>query len=212
MIRSILVVVDDSGSSLAGARCAFDLARRCGAYVEIRRSKFVPIGGLTSKTMLDLGLLERADKRISAVLKSFREDAGGHATASFEAHEIDGDPLAQTGLEAVAHDVIILGNQILFCVDRELGMLPSCGNRIGGYAPPAVILLCEPTVAPILVDFDEARRFPNTTHAGAAPIDGAAPDTRAHRQSHKVEELVRQGHNVRQDAVRRPTDTATASS
>ena len=77
MIRSILVVVDDSGSSLAGARCAFDLARRCGAYVEIRRSKFVPIGGLTSKTMLDLGLLERADKRISAVLKSFREDAGG---------------------------------------------------------------------------------------------------------------------------------------
>ena len=159
MIRSILVVVDDSGSSLAGARCAFDLARRCGAYVEIRRSKFVPIGGLTSKTMLDLGLLERADKRISAVLKSFREDAGGHATASFEAHEIDGDPLAQTGLEAVAHDVIILGNQILFCVDRQLGMLPSCGNRIGGYAPPAVILLCEPTVAPILVDFDEARRF-----------------------------------------------------
>ena len=173
MIRSILVVVDGSGSSLAGARLAFDLARLCGAYVEIRRPKTAPIGGLTSKTVPDLGLVEHADRPVREVLCSFRDDAG-RAKVSFEAHKIDGDLLAQTGLEDVTSDVVVLGDQFLFGVDGELVAVRTCGDRITGCASPPVILVSDSAVAPVLVTFDEVRRFGNTAHAGAAPTGAAA--------------------------------------
>lgn len=159
MIRSILVALDGSASSVAGAQLALELARHLGAYVEIRRPRCPPISLLTSETVLDLEPLERADNRVTEVLDSFRDDAGG-AKMSFEAHMIDGDPVAQIGLEAVSHDVVVLGNQILFSADRELGTLPSCRNSIGGCASYLAILLGQSTIAP-----DETRPLANASHA-----------------------------------------------
>jgi hypothetical protein len=113
----------------------------------MRRPKTVPIGGLTSKTVPDLGLVvEPADKPVREVLCSLRDDAV-RAKGSFEAHKIDGDLPAQIGLEDVTSDVVVFGHQFLFGVDRELGAVRTCGDRITGCASPPVILVSESAVA-----------------------------------------------------------------
>jgi nucleotide-binding universal stress UspA family protein len=171
MLRSILVALDGSASSVEAGLMAIALAKRHGSHVEglgivnsgwIQRPEPVPIGGSAYKKALDLKKLESATARVAAVLKAFREDAQGAHLESVEAKEVDGDPFQQIENEATAHDVVLIGSHSLFDVDGELYGMPSCVDRIVRGEPRPVILVPQTLNgnldgdldAPVLVAFD----------------------------------------------------------
>jgi nucleotide-binding universal stress UspA family protein len=171
MLKSILVALDGSASSVEAGLMAIALAKRHGCHVEglgivnsawIQRPEPVPIGGSAYKKALDLKKLETATARVAAVLTSFRSDAQQAHLTAFDAREVDGDPFEQIGREATAHDVIVVGSHSLFDVEGELYGMPACIDRIIRGEPRPVILVPQALNgnldgdldAPVLVAFD----------------------------------------------------------
>ncbi|SCY97333.1 universal stress protein [Microvirga guangxiensis] len=78
MLRSILIALDGSPSSLQAAGLGLELARHHKAHVDglgivnsawIQRPEAVPVGGMAYKTALDLKELQSAAERVDAVLR-----------------------------------------------------------------------------------------------------------------------------------------------
>ena len=143
MLRSILIALDGSPSSLQAAGLGLELARRHKAHVDglgivnsawIQRPEAVPVGGMAYKTALDMKVLQNATERVNAVLQDFRGRAERAGILSLEVREVDGDPLQVVGIEATSHDLIVLGRNSMFDVGGEICELPLC---VGHAAPNA---------------------------------------------------------------------------
>jgi nucleotide-binding universal stress UspA family protein len=171
MLRSILVALDGSASSIEAGQLALALAQRTNAQIEglgivnsarIQRPEPVPIGGTAHKKALDLRMLQSATERVAAVLQSFREDAQQAKIDAVETREVDGDPLVQIELEATAHDLVVVGSKSLFDIDGELYEVPLCVDRIIRGEPRPVLLVPQTLNgnlggtldAPVLIAFD----------------------------------------------------------
>lgn len=180
MLRSILVALDGSSSSVAGAAVALSLASRFQARVEglgvvnsdwIQRPQAVPIGGLAYKKSLDAKLMKSAGARVDAVLRTFQSDAR-RARVTFAVKRVDGDALLGISIESFAHDLVVLGRNSLFDVDGELDRIPLCVDRIirSGLKPVVIVAEREPRnsadieTLPILVAFDGSVAANRTLH------------------------------------------------
>lgn len=180
MLKSVLVALDGSSSSIAGASFALRLASRLHANVEglglvnsdwIQRPQPVPIGGLAYKRALDLKLLNSADERIDAVLNAFGSDAR-RASITFSTKRIDADALSSIGTESIEHDLVVVGRNSLFDAEGELDRIPLCVDRIvrSGLRPVVVVPdadkggRVENDAAPLLVAFDGSAAASRTLH------------------------------------------------
>ncbi|PVE25454.1 universal stress protein UspA [Microvirga sp. KLBC 81] len=150
MLRSILIALDGSPSSLQTADRGLELARRHQAHVEglgivnsawIQRPEAVSIGGMAYKIALDLKELQSAAQRVDAVLRDFRERAEQAGIPSFQIRQSDGNPLEVLEVEAASHDLVVLGRHSMFDVDGELYELPLCVDRIIRGEPRPILLL-----------------------------------------------------------------------
>jgi len=181
MLRSILIALDGSPSSLEAAGLGLELARRRQSHVEglgivnsawIRRPEAVPMGGMAYKTALDLKELDSATERVGAVLRDFRSRAEKAGIPSFEVREIDGSPLQVIEIEAASHDLIVLGRHSMFDVDGEIYELPLYVDRIIRGEPRPVLLVPDPgsepgrdaAQAPVLVAFDGSPASSRAVH------------------------------------------------
>ncbi|AZN96621.1 hypothetical protein EJ066_04575 [Mesorhizobium sp. M9A.F.Ca.ET.002.03.1.2] len=176
MLKSILVALDGSSSSIAGASFALRLAGRLCANVEglgfvnsdwIQRPQPVPVGGLAYKREFDLKLLKSADERIDAVLHAFSSDAR-RASITFSTKRIDADALSSIGIESIEHDLVVVGRNSLFDIEGELDRIPLCLDRIvrSGLRPVVVVPDAdegggaESDTAPCWLPSTEAPRLP----------------------------------------------------
>ncbi|TIP09233.1 universal stress protein [Mesorhizobium sp.] len=179
MLRSILVALDGSASSVEAGQLALELGKRHRAHVEglgivnsawIQRPEPVPIGGMAYKKALDLTLLKTASDRVNAVLRTFGERAKDADFAAFETKRVDGDPRIQIEFEATAHDLVVLGRNSLFDVDGELYEMPLCIDRVIRREPRPVLLVPpggkpdEDLAAPVLIAFDGSPAASRTLH------------------------------------------------
>ncbi len=181
MLRSILIALDGSPSSLQAASLGVELARRHKAHVDglgivnsawIQRPEAVPIGGMAYKTALDLKELQNATERVDAVLQDFRGRAERAGIPSLEVREVDGNPLQVVGIEATSHDLIVLGRNSMFDVGGEICELPLCVDRIVRIEPRPVLLVPddgpgsgqEVLQAPVLVAFDGSPASSRAVH------------------------------------------------
>ena len=194
MLRSILVALDGSSSSLTAARLALALARRHNAHVEglgivnsawIQRPEPMPIGGTAIKKALDLRHLASARERVNVVLQDFRNEAGNFGLVSLETREVEGNPVVVIERDATAHDLVVLGRNSMFDVEGELCKLPLCVERIVR-AEPRPILLVPPTshrkgddvMNPVLLAYDGGPAASRTLHMFA--LLGLAEDRTVH--------------------------------
>ena len=93
MLRSILVALDGSGSSVRASQVALQIASRQGAHIEglgiidsegIQRPAPVPIGGIAIKAALDLSRLDTARERVDRVVQDFKAQAANAGVPSYE--------------------------------------------------------------------------------------------------------------------------------
>lgn len=195
MLRSILIALDGSPSSLDAAGLGLELAHRHRAHVEglgivnsawIQRPEAVPMGAMAYKTALELKELEGATERVGAVLQDFRGRAERADIPSFEIREVDGDPLHVIGTEAVSHDLIVLGRHSMFDLDGEIYELPLYVERIIRGEPRPILLVPDDvpgsrqdaSQAPVLVAFDGSPASSRAVHMFA--LLGLAAGRAAH--------------------------------
>ncbi len=181
MLRSILIALDGSPSSLQAASVGLELACRHKAHVDglgivnsgwIQRPEAVPVGGMAYKTALDLKELQSATERVGAVLQDFRERAERAGTLSFDLREVDGSPLQVVEIEAISHDLIVLGRNSMFDVGGEICELPLCVDRIIRGEPRPVLLVPDQAPGsgevnsqpPILLAFDGSPASSRAVH------------------------------------------------
>lgn len=212
MLRSILIALDGSPSSLEAAGLGLELARLHQAHVEglgivnsawIQRPEAVPLGGMAYKTALDLKEFEGATERVGAVLDDFRGRAEKADVPSFETREVDGSPLQVIEIEAASHDLIVLGRHSMFDVGGEVYELPLYVDCIIRGEPRPVVLVPDPvpdsgqdaSQAPVLVAFDGSPASSRAVHMFA--LLGLA----AGRVTHVV--------TLDQSSSRRAEETAT---
>jgi nucleotide-binding universal stress UspA family protein len=150
MLRSMLVALDGSDSSVVAARHAFGLARRLDAHVEglgivnstwILRPEPVPLGAMATKVEIDAQQLTRAEDRMEVVLQHFRNEARDAGMTSVAADWAEGNPVDLIEQEATAHDLVLLGRDSMFDVEGELHELPSCVERIIRREPRPILLV-----------------------------------------------------------------------
>src|SRR5215207_9601361 len=181
MLRSILVALDGSSSSLTAARLALALACRHNAHVEglgivnsawIQRPEPVPIGGTAIKTALDLRHLASARERVNVVLQDFRDEADTFGLVSLEAREVEGNPVAVIERDATAHDLVVVGRNSMFEVQGELCKLPLCVERIVRAEPRPILLVPstsrgredDDVINPVLLAYDRSPAASRTLH------------------------------------------------
>ena len=181
MLRSILVALDGSPSSMNAARAALQIAHRGKTHVEglgivnsawIQRPEAVPAGAMAFKRALDLREIEDAGQRVEAVLQHFREQAQKTGLPSFDARRIDGAPFRMLEMEAVAHDLIAVGRHSMFDMDGEMCALPLCVDQIIRSQPRPVLLLPDSQTlpepanpsAPVLIAFDGSPASSRAVH------------------------------------------------
>jgi nucleotide-binding universal stress UspA family protein len=181
MLRSIVVALDGSASSVEAERLALELGRLHHAHVhalgivnsaEIERPEPVPVGGAAYKTALDLQLLDRASHRVDVALNAFSDRAREAGVPTFETKKVDGAPRDAIELEATDHDLVVIGRNSLSAVDGELYEMPLCIDRVIRAEPRPVILVPESVggeragdpAAPILVAFDGSPASSRTLH------------------------------------------------
>lgn len=181
MLRSIVVALDGSDSSVEAGLLALELGKRHGARVEglgivnsawIQRPEPVPIGGMAYKRALDLQSLKNASDRVSAVLTAFSQHAKEAGFIAFEAKKVDGDPRIQIEFEATVHDLVVVGRGSLFDVDGELFEMPLCIDQVIRGEPRPVILVPasmkgrpgDDLAAPVLIAFDGSPAASRTLH------------------------------------------------
>ena len=170
MLRSILVALDGSSSSVRASQLALHLGREYSAYVEgigivnsgwIQRAEPVPIGGLAIKSALAQSRLNYAKIRIDEVVAHFRDTAVKEGVSFFLTRAVEGDPAQIIAEEATAHDLVALGRDSVFDVDGELERVPLCVDKIIREEPRTVLIIPEsdadaPVISqhPVIVAFD----------------------------------------------------------
>lgn len=181
MLRSILIALDGSPSSLQAAGLGLELARHHQAHVDglgivnsawIQRPEAVPIGGTAYKTALDLKELQSATERVDAILQDFRERAERAGIPSFEIREVDGSPRQVIEIEATSHDLIVLGRHSMFYMDGEMCELPLCVDHVIRGEPRPVLLVPDDVPGPgqdasqalVLVAFDGSPASSRAVH------------------------------------------------
>ena len=139
MLRSILVALDGSGSSVRASQVALQIASRHGAHIEglgiigsegIQRPAPVPIGGISTKAALDMSRLDTARERVDRLVQDFKAQAANEGVPSYKVRAVEGSPLQLVANEATAHDLVALGRNSLFDIEGELYDLPVCVERI----------------------------------------------------------------------------------
>jgi nucleotide-binding universal stress UspA family protein len=150
MLRSILVALDGSGSSVRASQVALQLASRHGAHIEalgivnsgwIQRPEPVPIGGFAIKAALDLSRLGTARERVDRVVQDFKVQAAKAGVRSYEVRALEGNPLQLVANEATTHDLVALGRNSIFDVNGELYDLPVCVERIVREEPRPILMV-----------------------------------------------------------------------
>lgn len=181
MLRSILIALDGSPSSLQAADRGLEFARSHHAHVAglgivdsawIQSPQAVPAGGMAYKAALDLHEIENASERVDAVLADFRRKAEAMGVASLQVRKVSGDPLELIGAEAAAHDLIAIGRHSMANVDGEICELPLCVDRVIRGEPRPVLLLPENSSGwtrkgfqgPVLVAFDGSAASSRAAH------------------------------------------------
>ena len=158
MPRSIVIALDGSPSSLQATRLGLELACRHQTHVEglgignsawIHRPEAVPADGMAyNTTVLKLEELQDTAERMGTVLRDFEEKASAAGIASFRVRQIDGDPVEAIGVEAAAHDLIIVGRGGMFSVAGEISELGWCVDRIARGEPRPVLLVPDDILGP----------------------------------------------------------------
>lgn len=170
MLRSILVALDGSSSSVRASQLALQLGREYKSHVEgigivnsgwIQRVEPVPIGGLAIKSSLDHSRMKSAKAKVDEVSTLFRSMCTKEGLVSFSARAVEGDPAKIIADEATAHDLVVLGRDSVFDVDGELEKIPLCVDKIIREEPRPVLIVPEsdadaPIVSrqPVIVAFD----------------------------------------------------------
>lgn len=179
MLRSILVALDGSVSSVSAMRVGFLLAGAHGAHIEglaivnsewIQRPEPVPLGATAFKEALDLSKLETARERSEEVVQYFTASAGESKLASFAATSAEGRPAFVIEKKAISHDLVIVGRGSMFDQDGELYDLPRALDRIVR-AHPRPVLVIPVTAAPAYGDIEEGPAL--------VAFDGSATSSRA---------------------------------
>ena len=102
MLRSIVIALDGSPSSLQAAQLGLKLAQRHQAHVEglgivnsawILCPEAVPDVGMADTTGLNLEELQSSAERMETVLRDFEEKASGAGGASFRVCLVEGNPV-----------------------------------------------------------------------------------------------------------------------
>jgi nucleotide-binding universal stress UspA family protein len=181
MLKSILVALDGSASSLRAGQLALGLAHRHKAYVKglgivnsvwIQRPEPVPIGGTAIKREHDLRALQTATERVEAVLQSFRKEARDENVATLDVDKADGNPLDVIEVAATAYDLVVIGRNSLFDVGGEVYEVALCVDRIIRREPRPILLVPPSTngnggsdiTSPVLVAFDGSPAASRTLH------------------------------------------------
>lgn len=194
MLRSVLIALDGTPSSLYAARFALGLAKEYQAHVEglgivnsawIQRPEATPIGGTAYKSALKLHEMQSATERVAAVMQDFRQAAQQSGVASFEARETDGSPADVLEVRGDAFDLIALGRESMFDVDGETSNPPLVVERIIARASRPILLLpagatetAPRTQTPVLVAFDGSQASSRALHLFA--LLGLARDRVVH--------------------------------
>jgi nucleotide-binding universal stress UspA family protein len=161
MLRSILVALDSSESSIRASEVALQLASQHGAHVEglgivnsgwIQRPEPVPVGGMAVKTELDLSRLGTARERVDRVLQDFRGQLAQAGVSSHDVRAAEGNPLQLVAREATAHDLVAVGRNSIFDVEGELYSLPVCVERIVRDEPRPILLVPAETSEGAVID------------------------------------------------------------
>ncbi len=181
MLRSMLVALDGSSSSIMASDVAFQLAGRDSAHVTglgvvnaswIQRPEPVPLGAIAMKAALDLSRLRTARERVDAVLHDFKTRASHAGVGSYDTRLAEGDPLHLVAAEATAHDLVVLGRNTVFDVEGEPRDLPVCVDRIVRDEPRPILMIppgingSGATLAegPLLVAFDGSAAASRAVH------------------------------------------------
>lgn len=156
MLRSLLVALDGSETSIDAMELAFTLALRFNATVEglgivnseyIQRPEPVPLGAVNLKFALDLSKLKTARERIAEVVRHFESRAKETGVRSCNAIAEEGRPAALVGRMALRHDLIVVGRDSMFDEDGELYDLPMALDRIVRTEPRPVMIVPKQDVA-----------------------------------------------------------------
>lgn len=154
MLRSILVTLDGSPSSMRAGHVALDLGSRHKTHVAalgiinstwIQRPQPVPIGGIALSAALELSRLNTSTERARALLRHFNDEANARKLSSFDASEIDGDPVALIEKEATSYDLVVVGRDSMFDIEGELYDIPLCIEKVIRREPRPVLMIPEAT-------------------------------------------------------------------
>jgi len=164
MLRSILLVLDDTPGAMAACDICFALARRTGAKVTAAAildrpppdaSEAVPIGAAAYAERRNAALAEKAEAEARAVLEACRRKAGD---LSFEVLRLEGAPEPALLRAGAQHDLIVLGrDSSLGQEEAEDGIAPAIefllqqGGRPLLVVPPGAPMGTE---APVLIGYD----------------------------------------------------------
>ncbi|MBF9196934.1 universal stress protein [Microvirga terrestris] len=170
MLRSIVIALDGSPSSLQAIRLGLELARRHQAHVEglgivnsawIQHPEAVPADGIAYKIVLNPQELQDSAERMKTVLRDFEDKASEAGVASCKARRVEGNPAEAIEIEAASHDLIVLGRGSLVSVAGEISELPWCVEHIVRGEPRPVLLVPDGTAsrqsgtqAPVVVGYD----------------------------------------------------------
>lgn len=172
MIRSVLVALDGSASSVVAQSLAIGIARGHDARVSgigivdspwITRPEPVPIGSTWIKQARDLAQLQTAHERIHAVLNGF-ESAAAASGVPHAYIEAEGDPATLIETEAVSHDLILIGHEADFHFD-EKKTSPLLDRLVRESARPLIIAPKRPvSLDTVLVTYDGSATAARAAH------------------------------------------------
>lgn len=149
-MRSLLVALDGSPSSLTAGHAAVALAQRFEAHIEalgivdshwIERGEPAPVGGFAYTLAADKQRIAASERRLGMVLGDFRSAAVAAGVASVSSRAAQGDPLTVIEQEATAHDLVVIGRDSLIDVDGELCEVPLCVDQVVRGEPRPVLLV-----------------------------------------------------------------------
>lgn len=193
MLRSLLVALDGSDSSISAGRFAIGLAKRVHADIEalgivnsawINRPEPLPVGGAALRAESNARRLDEAGKRVRSGLTTFRGQAEQAGITSLKARAVEGDPLAILQDEGTAHDVFILGRNSLFDAEADIHRLPIVVERIVRQSPRPILLVPDSETGedqpfgPVLVAYDGSAASSRSLHLFA--LLGMANDQPIH--------------------------------
>ena len=173
MLKSVVVVLDDSESSFAAQTVALGFAREHGAElvgVGVVDAPFYtapmvrPIGAGAYKVHRDESLLEEARIRLKGRINAFR-DACAEAGAVHGAIGEHGRPHERIEAEADRHDLIVVGRDTNFHSQPEPDIAESVNRLLRDNPRPVLVVPGAPRPGnKVLIAFDGSRESSRAMH------------------------------------------------